>query len=797
MEFSKQWLVQEGIALDASTKDIADRLTMAGLEVDQVHTLPYADDFLVVGHVLSVEPHPDADRLNVCQVEVGQEQPLQIVCGAKNVRANIKVPVAQVGAKLGADFKIKRAKLRGVESCGMICSEQELGLAEKSEGILILPKDAPCGARVRDYLYLDDDIIALDLTPDRGDCLSICGVARELSALYQQPMVVHPAVSIPAEFKTDVTVEVEDKAACPRYAIREVRNLDCSQPLPIEIKERLRRSGIRSVHPVVDILNYTMLWLGQPLHAFDYDRLADKQLQVRMSRSGETIGLLDGQSKTLSEGTLLVANANQLLAMAGIMGSEDSAVQSQTTRVVLESAHFTPQALAGQARSYQLSTDAAHRFERGVDPNLPVQALDYAAHLLVTYLGGQVSELVVNEQLDELGVSTPIQLRMSRLTRLLGFEMTRQQVFDILTSLHMQVHQQDEDTLSVTVPSYRFDLAIEADLIEELARIYGYDQIPVIKPMRGCQTYMRSESREHKNRLVEVLQQRGYFEAMTYSFIDQARYNIFSYGHDPLTLKNPISQDMAVMRSSLLPGLLKTVEHNHGHQQFDLRLFEKGRCFDYDQKADVLNEKMVLSGLICGHNQQGGLGAKKAVDFFDLKADVLALLSEVLDVSQLGFQADSPFDFMHPGQSAHMVYEGQVIGLIGALHPKLSQQFGLKRVVYVFELWLDQLPDYHMPQAQQIAKFPHSSRDLSVVIEQDIKASDLIDAVKQLSLEQVQEVQVIDVYQGDGLEDTKKSLTLNLIFQDLCHTLKDEQVNQMMDLIIKQLKECHGAILRK
>lgn len=633
MKFSEKWL-RSWANPQVSHDELVARLSMVGLEVDA--DLPVAGAFsgVVVGEVLSTEQHPDADKLRVCQVSNGSET-FQVVCGAPNVRAGLKIPFAMIGAELPGDFKIKKAKLRGVESFGMLCSAKELQISEENAGLLELPADAPVGQDVRTYLELDDYTIEVGLTPNRGDCLSLAGLAREVSAIYDVPLAPVAVDAVAAQHDETRPVELAAPAACPRYLGRVIRNVDLSRPTPLWMVERLRRSDIRSIDPVVDVTNYVMIELGQPMHAFDLAEI-NGGVRVRMAEDGETLVLLDGQEITLRADTLVIADHQRALAIAGVMGGEHSGVSDSTRDLFLEAAFFDTIALAGKARSYGLHTDSSHRFERGVDSQLARKAMERATRLILDIVGGEPGPIVEQVSEAHLPKVAPITLRAERVTQMLGMPLDAAEIVRLLQALELTVVADGEGQWSVGVPSHRFDISLEVDLIEELARLYGYNRLPVRYPQARLAPNNKPEARAALPLLRRLLVARGYQEAITFSFIDPALFELFDPGTQPLTLANPISADMAAMRSSLWPGLVKALQHNLNRQQSRVRLFESGLRFV--GQLEGLKQEAMLAGAICGKRlPEGWANGRDGVDFFDAKADVEAVLASAGALGDFSF----------------------------------------------------------------------------------------------------------------------------------------------------------------
>jgi len=791
MKFSDQWL-REWVDHGLSPEELGHRLTMAGLELDSIELAAPAFTGIVVGHVVSVEPHPDADKLRVCQVDDGSGEPSQVVCGAPNVHAGMRAPFARIGAVLPGDFKIKKAKLRGVPSHGMLCSARELGLAEASEGLMPLPADAPAGADVREYLGLDDAILEVDLTPNRADCLSIAGIARETALLTERPLHVPAIEAVAPTQDACLPVDIQAPGACPRYAGRVIRGVNPQAVTPLWLKERLRRSGIRAISPLVDVTNYVLIELGQPMHAFDLAKL-DGGIVVRRARPGEELILLDGQTVTLDEDVLVVADHQAAQAMAGVMGGAGSAVSDATTDIFLESAFFAPEAVAGRARRFGLHTDSSHRFERGVDPALQVRAIERASQLILAICGGEPGPVIdIESEHCEWGKAS-ITLRSARIERLLGVKISSDEVAGILERLGCQVRA-DAEGWQVIPPSFRFDLAIEADLIEEIARVHGYDSLPSRAHPYAPAIRPEPEARVAVDRLRELLVDRGYQEAITFSFVDPAVEALFAPDAEPLKLANPISSELAVMRSTLWSGLVKAVQHNLNRQQDRVRLFETGLSFVGQGAA--LAQIPQLAGIACGDvmPEQWGEPARK-VDFFDIKGDVEALLGLAHLTERLEWRVE-PHPALHPGQSARMVLDGRPIGWLGALHPGLEKSLDLGRRVFVFELELSAITDGCVAKFEPLSKFPAIRRDIAVLVDEAVQAGQLAAAVKACAIPELREFHVFDTYTGKGVPTGRKSLALGLILQDLSRTLTDDEVESIVKTVVARLGDDVGADLR-
>lgn len=791
MKFSEKWL-REWVNPDIDSDTLSALLTQAGLEVDAIE--PVAGDFtgVVVGQVVSVEPHPDADKLRCCKVDVAGDELLSIVCGAANVRQDLKIPVAVVGSVLPDNFKIKKAKLRGVESFGMLCGASEIGLVDNVKGLMELADDAPIGTDLREYLDLDDVSIDVDLTPNRSDCLGVAGIAREVGVLTGCDLTQWPQATISEKSTKTVNITVDAVADCPRYVGRVIENVNVKAETPLWMQEKLRRSGVRSLGPVVDVTNYVMLELGQPMHAFDLDKLSGG-ITVRTAKDAEKLTLLDEQEVTITDNTLVIADDSSALALAGIMGGEASSVTDDTKHLFLEAAHFNPLVIAGRARAYGLHTDSSHRFERGVDPELPCAAIERATALLLDIVGGEagpISESVSEESLPQEKVIT---LRASRIKRVLGIAIDTAQVEDQLTRLGLTVVA-DDDSWQVTVPSFRFDLAIEVDLIEELGRLYGYDKLPETRPQGTVLTTDISEHTLATHRLQALLVDRGYQEAITYSFVDpEIQQHLAIDGEEAIALANPISADLSVMRTSLWPGLIQAMVYNLNRQHDRIRLFEVGRSFRGTQ--DNVEQHRQIGGVVCGSRYAEQWSDKqRPIDFFDVKADVEALL-DLGGETSIRFVAEE-HPALHPGQTARIYKDEQAIGWLGALHPRLNKALGLNVRVYVFELALTPVLNAQVPSFEPLSRFPTNRRDLALVVDSHTTAGEIEHCLNGVKSDILKEIQLFDVYSGDGVEVGKKSIAVAFYLQHAERTLTDEEVEALMLTIAERLEQHVGAVIR-
>ncbi len=789
MKFSEQWL-REWVNPEIGTDALIAQITMAGLEVDSVE--PVAQDFsgVVVGEVQSLEPHPDADKLRVCAVSDGAET-FQVVCGAPNVEQGMRVPFAKIGAVLPGNFKIKKAKLRGIESQGMLCAESELGLSDHSDGLMALLPDAPVGACIREYLQLEDKCIEVDLTPNRGDCLSIAGLAREVGVLNKVEVSGPEISAVPPIIDDTFPVRLDDAASCPRYLGRVIRNVDLSAPTPLWMSEKLRRCGLRSIDPVVDVTNYVLLELGQPMHAFDLDVLRGG-IQVRAASEGEVLTLLDGQQATLRADTLVIADDSGPLAMAGIMGGENSGVSQQTQSIFLECAYFSPLAVAGKARSYGLHTDSSHRFERGVDTELQTLAMERATALLLEIVGGQPGPVVEAKSEQHLPASRRVTLRPSRLKKLLGIEVPGEEVEEILQRLGLQKVGESGDAWEFTVPSYRHDITIEPDLIEEVGRIYGYNNLPKTQAIGAMTLREDNEAITPVDRLRAHLVSRGYQEAITYSFVDDSVQKVVAPHSESVALANPISADMSVMRTTLWPGLLKAMSYNQNRQQARIKLFETGLKFV--QKEGRLEQEMSLAGVVFGlMNEESWASPKRSIDFFDVKGDLEALFANVS--SDFRFQAGE-HPALHPGQCAEILKSNEKIGYLGAIHPKLQKSLDLNGPVYLFELCLEKTVQGQVPYFTEVSRFPEVRRDLAVVLDRSVRFADVEAVVKQAAGSDLVSMKVFDVYSGNTLAESEKSIGIGLVWQRVDRTMQDEEIGTAFEQIVTALADKFDARVR-
>ena len=791
MKFSENWL-RELVEIKADRAELAHALTMAGLEVEELTALGESLNGVVVAEIIAAEKHPEADRLQVCKVDVGRGETLQIVCGAPNARVGIKVPLAKVGASLPNGIAIKAAKLRGVESFGMLCSAKELDIDADVSGLLELPLDAPVGKPLADYLGLPDASFELKLTPNRPDCLGLVGLAHDVAALFGSHVkaVAQAAAAVTSDARRDIRLEAGKDA--PRYLGRIVEGIDPTARSPLWLAERLRRSGLRSISAVVDITAYVMLELGQPMHAFDNDKLQGG-IVVRHAQAGETLKLLDGSEATLDEKFVLIADEHNALAVAGVMGGFESRVTDVTRNVFLESAHFAPAAIMGRARKLGLHTDASHRFERGVDPELPLRALERATELLLSIAGGKAGPVLVAENLADLPQPIAVMLRRARLQRVLGVNVADAEVARIFTALGMQVASTSEGW-SITAPSSRFDIEREEDLIEEVARIFGYDNIPTHTPTGALVLAVEPEARIHELALCEQLAARDYYEAVNLSFVATDLLTKWGFTERLVPLANPLSADLAIMRPSLLPGLIEALRHNRARQQERVRLFEVARVFE---AGNPPVETPSVAIVACGNARAEQWGEpSRPLDFHDIKGELDALIAWGGESQRWSVHADALPAWLHPGRAARVARDGNTVGYLGALHPQLAKALDLGADVHVLELALEQVLARRLPKAQLISRFPTVRRDIAVDLPEAISWSQIEQTVRVTLGTRLKELQLFDRYSGKGVEVGRKSLAMGLILQDASRTLTDDDADRCVREAMTALEQTCKAKLR-
>ena len=790
MKFSYQWL-SRWVRLDIDAGTLAERLTTSGLEVDSVAPVAAAFSGVVVARIEECRAHPGADKLSICTVDDGSGTLSQVVCGAPNARAGLKAPLARVGARIGADLEIRRAKLRGQESHGMLCSARELGLSEDHAGLLELPADAPVGADLRGWLELEDWTLDIELTPNRADCLSVRGLARDVAAICRTGFTPREIPAVPARIEHRLPIRLDCPQDCARYAARVVDGLDPAATSPRWLTEALRRSGVRSISPVVDVTNYVMLELGQPMHAFDFDHL-QRGIVVRRGRAGEKLELLDGSEVDLDEGVLVIADEEVPVALAGIMGGAASAVGPETRRVLLESAWFRPATIMGKARDYGMHTDASHRFERGVDPAGQVEAIERATALLVEICGGEPGPVLVAEAPAHLPQRRAARLRHARLEALVGLPFEPAEVESILERLGMTV-ERSEGAWTVTAPSRRTDIEREEDLIEEVARIHGYERIPERAPSGPVSVGSAADHGVPLGQLRESLCSAGYQEIVSYSFVDRRMLEAVHQYAEALPLANPLSNDMDVMRTTLLPGLLQALDRNLRRQHERVRLFETGRAFL--QRDGSLSEVPRLAAVASGSAWPEQWAAQaRPLDFFDIKGDVERLLTARGGSAAAFEPLDKPW--AHPGASAAVLLDGIPVGWCGAVHPEVLERLGIDTAVFAFELELEPLRKREIPIAKSVSRFPSIRRDLAVWVPDEVPFAALRACVLDAAGDLLQNLVVFDVYHDPKLKKGYKSLAIGLILQDVSSTLTDAEAEPVLARVVAGLKQQLNAELR-
>ena len=791
MKFSENWL-RELVEIKADRAELAHALTMAGLEVEELTALGESLAGVVVAEIVAAAKHPHADRLQVCMVNAGPGALLQIVCGAPNARVGLKAPLAMVGAVLPGNLRIKPAELRGVASHGMLCSAKELGIDADASGLLELPADAPVGQPLGEYLGLPDASFELKLTPNRPDCLGLVGLAHDVAALFGSTVKVPVQAAAPITSEARRGIRLEAGKDAPRYLGRIVEGIDPTARTPLWMAERLRRSGLRSISAVVDITAYVMLELGQPMHAFDNDMLQG-DIVVRHAHAGETLKLLDGSDAALDEQFVLIADQHKALAVAGIMGGHDSRVTDATRNVLLESAHFAPAAIMGRARRLGLHTDASHRFERGVDPQLPRRALERATELLLTIAGGNAGPLLVAENPADLPQPAAVTLRRARLQRVLGVGIADAEVRRIFTALGMQVAPHGEGW-GITAPSSRFDIEREEDLIEEVARIFGYDNIPTHTPAGALTLAVEPEARIGELALREQLAARGYYEAVNLSFVAAELLARWGFRDGLVPLANPLSADLAIMRPSLLPGLIEAMRHNRARQQERVRLFELARVF---AQGNPPRETPSVAIVACGsaHAEQWGVPSRP-LDFHDIKGELDALIAWGGEPQRWSVHADGLPGWLHPGRAARVARDGATVGFLGALHPQLAKALDLGADVQVLELALEPLLTRRLPTAQPVSRFPTVRRDIAMDLPEEVSWSQIEQTVRSTLGARLQALRLFDRYSGKGIDEGRKSLAMGLILQDASRTLTDDDADRCVREALAALEQTCKAKLR-
>lgn len=792
MQFSENWL-RSLVNTDLDSQALSHALTMTGLEVEEMQAVAAPFSKVVVAKILTAVKHPDADRLQVCTVDVGLAEPVQIVCGAANARVGLIAPCALVGAELPG-FSIKQAKVRGIESFGMLCSSKELGITEEAIGLLELSDDAVIGQSIREHLDLDDHLFTLKLTPNRSDCLSLKGIARDVAAITGASTSFSAISPVVAELSDVKNIVVTEQVACPRYCGRLIRGIDAKAATPSWMLKRLERSGLRSISAVVDVTNYVLLALGQPMHAFDANKL-NGDLAVRFAKAGESLTLLNDQIIALKADDLVIANASGAVALAGVMGGKDSSVGDETIDIFLESAFFTPAVITGKARRLGLSTDSSYRFERGVDFGNTRNALEYATALIQQICGGKVAE--VTEHISALPSRNPVKLRLARLISVLGIPFTQEKVAQLLTQLGF-AYTSAYEVFIITPPSFRFDINIEEDLIEEIARLHGYDHIPATPPVASLTMLEAPEAKSPLNKLRDCLVASGYQEVVNYSFVDESWERDLLGNASPIKLKNPIASNLSVMRTSLWGGLLDTLVYNLNRKQDRAMLFEVGATYFNQTSQDssaAFVETTAISGLAYGSAKPEQWSADASeFDFFEVKAHVDALLGASAN-KQVTYEKAEHVT-LHPGQTARILLDGVPIGWLGKLHPKWQQHYSLSKSTFLFELQAEAVLNRTIPNYQEVSKLLPVRRDLAVVVDADVAVNTLLTAVKKANIPLILEVALFDLYQGQGIPENKKSLALSVLMHDTQKTLTDADADTAIANLLSLLQNNFGATLR-
>ena len=792
MKLSMLWL-QEWVNFALTEQELADQLTMAGLEVNALSPVAGAFTKVLTAQVLNTKQHPNADKLSLCEVKVDENTVLKVVCGASNVRPGLKVALAMVGATLPGGLKIKEAPLRGELSQGMLCSMSELGLAEQSDGIMELDEDAPLGMDLGQYLSLNDHILDIDLTPNRADCFSVLGIARELAVLNALPLKESPIPKISPSIDDTLNVLVKEPAACPRYCGRVIRNINPGAITPLWMRERLRRSGLRLIHPIVDIMNYVMLELGQPMHAFDLNKITGG-IQVRFSSISEQLRLLDGQQITLDDKTLVIADDEKPLALAGIMGGAESAVVAETRDIFLESAFFNPKNISGLARKYNTFSDSSQRYERGVDPKLQLRALERATELIQDIAGGSIGPIMEVSELKHLPKEPTINFQTSKVLALTGLDIAVSRMQELLEGLGMKVNILSEALFEVSVPSHRFDIQLDVDLVEEIIRLYGYDKLQPQPMMNLMEPGKTSPIQLMNTRLSNWFKDKGYHETISYSFVDPEIQEALYPGKESMQLLNPISSELSQMRVGMWPGLLASMVYNVHRQQNTLKLFETGVVFNVVNKE--LQEQPCIAGLMMGTcGSMNWSQPTRLYDFYDLKGDLEALFTE-LKLKSVAFSA-SAHPALHPGKSAAIEIAGKHLGWIGVLHPRYNDYLNVNQEVMLFELSTQALITTDQPKYKVISKYPQIRRDLSFLVDEEVTAQQIEQAVRATITEDwLKAFDIFDVYNGSGIPAGKKSIAIAMTLQDDKRTLVDAEINSLISAILTTLETNFSIILR-
>ncbi|BAH83269.1 phenylalanine--tRNA ligase subunit beta [Candidatus Ishikawella capsulata] len=795
MRFSEIWL-REWVNISCNSSILVEQMTMAGIEVETVNK--FTDDFngVVIGKIVHCKPHPKADYLKLTTVDIGKNNPLNIVCGAANCRLGIKVAVATVGALLPGNLKIKKRYIRDEISEGMLCSFSELGIINPCTPLIIeLPENAPISTNIREYLKLDDNIIDIKITPNRADCLSILGIAREI-AILNKTSIIEPNISpVKATTKEIFPIYVTFPASCPRYLSRVIQGININAHTPLSIKEKLRRSGIYAIDPVVDITNYVLLELGQPMHAFDLDQI-NENIFIRMAQEGEGFVLLNGNIIKLHSDTLVVSDIKKILALAGISGGQQASINKYTKNIILECAYFNPLAIIGRARRYGLNTNASHRYERGVDPELQYKAIERATQLILDICGGKAGPIIDKTHQDLLPLRITINLRRSKLDNVIGYSIENQLVISILQSIGCEVTQYGDQWTTV-VPSWRSDLTIEEDLIEEVARLYGYNNIPNRPIKINLVMGKHNGSKISLRRVKELLVDKGYQEAITYSFVNPKIQTLLHPNEEAIIIPKPISKEMSVMRLSLWTGLVSAVLYNQNRQQSYIRLFETGLCFIPDKNNNLgIRQEFMIGGILTGsYYKENWDHNNHFFDFYDLKGDLESVLELSNKLNDIEFRP-SKNPALHPGKSAGIYLREHQIGLIGEISPILAHQLNINNSTFIFELIWDRIIDRISPKARDISRFPANHRDICVIVPETVPAGDIIKVCKKVNIDQIIDVKIFDVYHGNNINKGYKSLAISLIIQDSNGTLEEKEIMATVSRCVAALEKKFQAILR-
>lgn len=799
MIISESWL-REWVSPDISTDALAELLTQAGLEVETITRQTLLGDKVVVGEITAIEKHPDADKLNICTVNIGTDEPLTIVCGASNARQGLVAPVALVGAVLPGDFKIGAREVRGIASHGMICAASEIGLEEQSSGLLALDANAHIGRLVDDHLALEDACIDIDLTPDRGDCLSIAGVARDIAALSKAPLTSLNITPVEATIDQTMRITLMAQDECPRYVGRIIKGINLKAQTPDFMKEKLRRVGLRSISPVVDVTNYVMMELGQPMHAFDLSKI-EGEIVVRMANKDEQLTLLDARTITLQDDMLVIADKEKPIALAGIMGGANSEIDDVTTDILLESAYFAPTAIAGKARALSLQTDASHRYERGVDPALQAVAIERATQLLLEIVGGECGPVFDQSERASMPMVETIDFRPQRARDILGLAVADQTIKQHLTDLQMEVEDANVPWM-VTRPSWRFDLTGEHDLVEEIGRLEGLDKIEPNPPALRAKPYTLAEQQVSPYALKGWLASRAYREVISYSFIapeDQQTFvEVQNDKPTAVNLANPIASNMSQMRLSTLPGLLNTARNNEQRQHDRIRLFEMGHVFRADAESDTGAQEQEKLALLAGGEYRSVFwaGHGRKIDYYDVRGDIDSFFDRVGLASQIEYQENGTHPLLHPGQAADIILDGQVIGFIGTLHPQSQKHFDLNQTYVVAEITLSTLMRKAVTAFSSLSKFPETTRDIALLVKADVQSGHLLKEIRENSGNLLKKCELFDTYSGENIKDGYKSLAFSLCFQSETESLDSDFVDKLINDLLISLKAKFDANLR-